>query len=588
MNMDNEINKEKSAIINSFYCKEKGRKDIDGKWVIENEDFLYLSILDGSTGQTHIKFIKSPKIDFYITKIRGNKYTSPGIALSIDKLDKKRCYFKDRDLAMAEILNIKKEYFESCKEGWKSRKDFVQKYIYNNPYLYMADYDLEDFYINNWMESYGRDNYSLYCSDKLKHGFLDIEVDQFDHIGSQVTGENTVCPINLITYFHSPNNTLYSLILVNQDNSDIDYVKNNKEEFTEVYVKPNVHEDSYKYEYYFYNSEEDLLENFWKLIHVLKPDYVGIWNMNFDIPYILGRMNRLGISLDMCCHPEVPIEFRYVRYIEDGDRKNKFSGTGKGNTHPSRFWDWVNISGYTQFYDMMALYSILRKRYLLPSYKLDDIAKEETGYGKLDYRQLGYSIRKLAHQDFKIFLSYGMIDTIRLKQIENKTDDLNRQFIFTDNTRMSKGTSVSLTIKNSMYRYFLDLAPPHIIGNNVNYNEYEKISGAIVADPANLRLKGMKIGNTDIRSKIYDYIIDADEKSLYPNVIINMNCSKESLYGRIVSIYKNDELLESLEGNFNKLLMTLDASIFTIGEKYFGLPSYIDIIKDIEKIANKG
>jgi DNA polymerase elongation subunit (family B) len=573
----------KLYFLNSFYRRGNFDKDeITGKSIRTSDDFLFATIKDCDTNETILRYFPTPKIDFYVTKERL-KYKYPRMSMPITELNKITCLFRDRERALSKAINCENEYFTALK--CKNRYEFVSTYLYNNPNLYLADMDIEDYYKNVFMEKFGRNIFKDY--GVLKLGKMDIEVDQHDYNGPQCTGQNPQCPINLITYFDFEENCLYYFILNNQkDNIKMQKIKKDPTEFI-AWSKSLAHME-YESKLFFYDTEIELLYEFWKNIHRMKPDFVGIWNMNFDIPYILGRMEQLGMDIvNTCCHPEVPPDFRCVEYIEDSKRKEKVFSK-KSVSHPSRFWDWVNITGYTQFYDMMALYSIIRKRSLLPSYKLDAVAETETGYGKLDYTSKGYDIRNLAWQDFEIFLAYGGIDTIRLVQIEKIVGDIQKQILFADNTRLSKSTSISYAIKNAMYRQYLDRNPKEIIGNNVTYPIKEQIEGALVADPTNLRIKGKKLP-TGAPTFVYENLCDWDFTSLYPSCIINFQISKSTIHGRIIELYENDIPIGDKDMGINilQLLQTKSTSILEMMSKYFNLPSYDELVKEIENCVNK-
>ena len=580
----------KLYFLNSFYQRPRFAKS-NGKYVKVKNDFLQINLKDCETNETKLMYLENPDIDFYVTKSRD--YTYPRMSMPKTELTKIRCKYADKDRELAKAIGKLNEFYDACRtparwevdfEGNPYKVDYKRKFmqneIYNSPFIYMGDMDIEDLYKNYFMEKYGRDIYLKY--GKFKQAFLDIEADQYR---DDWNIEDFTAPINSVTYLDLNTNTLYALALNNQpENQDLIDVMNNKDDFLINFVKREACDDDLKYDIRFYNDESDLLVNLWRIIHITKPDFCGIWNMNFDIPYILKRMTILGLNLEeICCHPEVDEKFRVVYYKEDKDRNaNRLAAINSENKHPSRLWDWVYISGYTQFYDMMALYSLIRKRYILPSYKLDEIAFSETGYRKLDYHTMGYTIRKLAHQNFKIFLAYSIIDTIRLKQIEAITSDLHRTIIFCDNTKIENSQKISVVIKNDMYRFYLDNPKgPEIIGNNVSYNIKEKIDGAIIASPDKLKIAGRGILNSE--GFVYDNVVDFDQASEYPRVILSSNISKNSLYGRVVKIINNEVERTDDPSEFNKLLQTLDTSIFELMTKYYGLPTVDELLHKIEK-----
>ena len=68
-----------------------------------------------------------------------------------------------------------------------------------------------------------------------------------------------------------------------------------------------------------------MLVHLFQLIHKLKLDFIGIWNISFDIPYIYDRLKVLGIDpADVMCHPDFPSKICYFKPdTRNHDIKNK-------------------------------------------------------------------------------------------------------------------------------------------------------------------------------------------------------------------------------------------------------------------------
>ena len=268
----------------------------------------------------------------------------------------------------------------------------------------------------------------------------------------------------------------------------------------------------------------------------------------------------------------IPKEFREARYVEDYQRNSDEALKKKDNTHPSRLWDWAYFPGYTQHYDMMSVYSNARKGVQYPSYSLDSIGEREVGHKKVDYRSMGYNIRTLAHKNFRLFLKYGIVDSILLHMIEDKTDDLRTYIKFTDNARLAKGQNISFILYNKLWRYCKDRNK--IIGNTVDDKLREKVDGALVADPMLMRKQELMV---------FKHVVDFDEASLYPNMIITFNICKTTIYGAIYNIKDTITGTELTGGDLNQMLQSLKTSIFDIGTNFFGLPSLEQIMNNIKK-----
>ncbi len=106
-----------------------------------------------------------------------------------------------------------------------------------------------------------------------------------------------------------------------------------------------------------------------------------------------------------------------------------------------------------------------------------------------------------------------------------------------------------------------------------------------------MKLPGVGILNS--KGYVYDDVVDFDEASEYPRVILTFNISKNSIFGRVKKITKklsdgSEKEFDYKDVNeFNKLLQTRKTSIFEIMETYYGLPSVDKILSDIEGGYNK-
>lgn len=97
-----------------------------------------------------------------------------------------------------------------------------------------------------------------------------------------------------------------------------------------------------------------------------------------------------------------------------------------------------------------------------------------------------------------------------------------------------------------------------------------------------------------MRTYIYRNVCDFDLKSAYPNIMGAFNILKTTTYGRIITIKREKDYGQGIKGvmtvgngvEFNKMLETIDTSIFDMGKQYFGLPTPTEIIEAIEAKAN--
>lgn len=280
----------------------------------------------------------------------------------------------------------------------------------------------------------------------------------------------------------------------------------------------------------------------------------------------------------------------------------------------------------------MLLYANVRKSTVKESYSLEAISEEEVGIGKLDYT--GYTIKNLAWKNFDLFFKYNLFDTITQMSIENKTLDVDmlQRLSEITNTRLNKVFKKTISIKNFVNK-FAEMQG-FVMGNNKNaqygddsgYYEAEFLNkktvnehdpaymaaftkkenfGAYVGDPNLNGYDGIKDASNHPSMFIYENVFDQDFSSLYPSIIRAYNLDKNTQIGKfflldahiknkliedfgydgLFAVSKNDEA-EGAEAT-SDVGPTLVDSLTSqnwgrIGEKYFDLPSTVDMIKELK------
>lgn len=571
---------------------------------MKSDSVLFLNIKDNETGETEIKMIERPKIDFYSLK-DGHESDFPRVAVPKDIVDKHSVEYSKREKELANIIGVGEEY-KSRKRQYNSEnsenfRDWVSKTIYNNPNLYQADMDIEDYYKTVFIEKYGNN------MPKLNRAFADIETFVHDYPGANQN--NPLAPINLISYYDERKNTMYGFILNNfgdripelndvhrnpQDFIEKDVERMYDETFDEMYTyfEKTKAKQGYKRpenrpkintELKFYDSEEILIIDFFNVLNRNKPDVCAWWNMNYDIKYIIGRCKILGIDYNnLFCNEEIPEQYRRVRYVEDRDRYKTESDKKKPF---QQMWDYMINPGYTEYIDMMALYANLRKRYQEKSYKLDYISEKIIGTKKVNLYEYGCNVVTAPLRQFRIFLKYSLKDTFLLYLLDNELSDLSTLFFMSSNTRVEQYVKISIVIKNLIFKYLRE--NDMVIGNNVKYDEWENLDGALVADP---RLIAVEPDNRGLfSSMVFSHVVDFDASSEYPNIMLVFNIGKDASFGRVLSVVdrnNNDKILMS-GSDFAHALQASETSIIDLGKDLFGLPDITDFMKEIEEAADR-
>lgn len=528
------INKESSMLLDVQYVKANRKNG--------TKDYLYLIWKDMDTDEKYMQAIEEPKMDIYFEKPEFRNHLYNKNYATIDTVEKKTVTYKDIIYEIANDMGDRgKQKIQDCftTRNYKGLKEFMMY-----PYVYGADYDIRTWYRYQWMKYFDNDK-----PKNLSIGFLDIEVDTLESTGFP----NPVFdPIDLVTFIDITHNNSYTFILVNRKCNSNDEVKKDlyktRHETEEYYLnnieelKRETHEkfdESYPdmvYNFYFYKDEIKMLSHLFQLINQLKLDFVGVWNISFDIPYIINRIETLGYDpKEIMCNPDFPVKECYFK-------KDTINFAVKNKS------DFFKISSYTVFFDQMIVYAAIRKgQQELRSNKLTYIAKREIGDEKLDYSEEG-SLKTLGYRNWLMYVLYNIKDVLLQKGIEERTTDVYTYYFtsYQNITPYENEFKQTVKLRNVQYLFYLDNGM--IPGQNVNailYNgkdnkekddedeEDSKFEGALVGNPLLIDNFGMKLFNHK-SNNIFRYSIDMDMTAFYPSTIFEMNIDPSTLIFKMI------------------------------------------------------
>lgn len=529
------INKESSMLLDVQYVKANRKNG--------TKDYLYLIWKDMDTDEKYMQAIEEPKIDIYFEKHEFRNHLYNKNYATIDTVEKKTVTYKDIIYEIANDMGDRgKQKIQDCftTRNYKGLKEFM---IY--PYVYGADYDIRTWYRYQWMKYFDNDK-----PKNLSIGFLDIEVDTLESTGFP---NSVFDPIDLVTFIDITHNKSYTFILVNRKCNSNDEVKKDlyktRHETEEYYLnnieelKRETHEkfdESYPdmvYNFYFYKDEIKMLSHLFQLINQLKLDFVGVWNISFDIPYIINRIETLGYDpKEIMCHPDFPVKECYFK-------KDTINFAVKNKS------DFFKISSYTVFFDQMIVYAAIRKgQQELRSTKLTYIAKREIGDEKLDYSEEG-SLKTLGYRNWLMYVLYNIKDVLLQKGIEERTTDVYTYYFtsYQNITPYENEFKQTVKLRNVQYLFYLDNGM--VPGQNINailYNgkvekekeddeddDDSKFEGALVGNPLLIDKFGMVLFNHK-SNNIFRYSIDMDMTAFYPSTIFEMNIDPSTLIFKMI------------------------------------------------------
>lgn len=565
-----------------------------------SDDVLYLIYRDNKTKEKKVKTIFKPKTETFITKpeYRMSFKTQRG-HLPEHMAESKIFRYSSMASSIIKELensNIDQEYIPICKQE--------KKEIFKWRHSYFADYDIRDYSMISYIN-----NKNTKINTELSKAYLDIESDIFGRTSSEI--DDCECPINAVSvvmthdeHFNELKHPkVYTLLLRNHfrykeqeyfENHLDKFIEECHEEFDKDYNKPD-------FVIRVYDDEVILLRTLFGLLHKKSPDFILIWNMGYDIPTIMKRLEKLGENpINYFCHKD--FEIPNLRYNYDLKFRNVFKNKSES----------VDCTSYSQWADQMLNYAGIRKSKAdYGGNNLDNIAKIELGSEKRKYSKANVNVINGAIEEYWNFVKYSINDVLLQYGIDKKTSDTETLFeqSLYGGTRFSKALKQSVYLKNVWaIEYFIrDIIPKN--NNNINYSKFEdeeaSVDSQIISeDYDNLRLNGALVGDPTLNdytgvtilgkksNALFKYTVDFDFKALYPYIKITNNISAESQHARLIIKNKifEDENPDNTE-NFiraGKFIEDLETDDGSLTARWINVPLTYDVLKDYKKYREKG
>lgn len=493
-------------------------------------DKAYIVYKDNDTGLKHVENITTPQYTYYKAK--------PGVKVNYcmewiekDKVTPVTCNYKDIKKSIATEVGMLDTYNENLRSGNYQANDA----FFAHPRVFSADMNILNYLRMEFAETYQ----NPVCD--ISVAYYDIENDIIDSLSDEVViGEN---PINMASIYFDKTKTLYSFVLRNPRNPQIEeFEKNIKKHFKDYVKKVNDFISSnigspektkkYKLEDLklsigFFDTEAELIIAFFNVMKQLSPDFAVAYNSSYDLPYLMARAEIFGIDqVSLISDPEFDDRFYY--YFIDKECYNDYEERK----------DFVMVSSKTVWLDQMIIYPSRRKgQNAISSFSLDNVANHECKVKKLDWHHITDQFKFFAYKAFETFWLYNLNDTIVQACLEAQTEDL--RYVFNNVIEMNTPYQKIFRQTNYLASKGMEFYKQHegvIMGNNINRfgtKPTEKFPGAFVAKPTKLTDKYkykspngfaiMKFANGD----------DFDYKALYPSLMREFNMSISTQVGMI-------------------------------------------------------
>ncbi len=485
-----------------------------------------------NTDVSRLRIVKNPMRPFWVTKAPYQNHKEKKEFAKNSELDMYICPQNELKYELAKALNLYKG-----RNAWYDIRKMC-----DSPYVYGADVDPEVVLRIGYMKN---------CKPVAKYnvGFLDIETSVFGDGRINVLSyvdQNFVIHTAILkdfmqgktiqdieTYresvwmkqFIDPiNHDAKKAILKNHqealanmsDAIKAEYEKWDKDkkgdpkdyskEFND-YLQNALH-SFFKFDLKICEREAEALIFIFKHIHRTKPDFIGIWNMDYDIPYLIERLEKLGIPPQHAfSHPEVPAKLRFCKYKKD---------PGKPGQHFTDKWHWLYAPGYTKYIDSMCLYSRIRKVDGRDnSYKLDYIANKEIGVGKMPVT----THEDMQEHHFIEYVVYNTVDVAVLVVMELVNHDMDSLMGLTYISPLHQFAHQTKMLTNNFYEYCRDHG---LVSAAVGKSQRKPTDdiifnvGGAVLEPTNIRDASLPVleENEDL-TQLYTLVCDIDVSSTW-------------------------------------------------------------------------
>ena len=587
------IDKNRRALIHGEYVKLDGDKD------------AYVGFIkDTQTNEQGLMIVDNPEVSVYVTEPSKRNYTAKR-----EYAWKRDCIcYRTRYSRMANTLQrALDDPFGTSRTSWKSNNFVNLRKVMSSPFVYGADIDI-GVRIKHTLKKMNGGAMPTYYNV----GSLDIETD--------VTGNNQVI---LITYIDGSGKTYVGILKDFIGTHTVDEVQKLWTKVEKKFIESLNKKGKECYEkyplqvnYQICDNEVELIKWTFDRLHDCKPDFCVIWNMGYDIPYLLERLMFRGIpATDIFCSKDIPQKYRMCKYVVD---------RGKPGDHITDRWDWFHCTDYTRYIDAMALYGRLRKaKGREPSYKLDDIGTKEIGSGKLEFGD-NKGHYEMQTREQVAYTVYNIVDVAILHVMNLKNRDVYNLMQLIGVSNLEDFAKQTIQLKNTFYEYLdqYDKVPASV-GESMEspWDMYINNKGGAVLDPSNLEGAAVPIlKESDVIGRLMKFVCDIDVSSMYPSLLICLNVSRETKVYYVISIddsgrtgkvdvnqvmptnftcYRDEQELVAAGLSPERVFATFDVNEFflgaiytkenavAVGSQYFNLPNYEEMSELIDaKLGN--
>lgn len=359
---------------------------------------------------------------------------------------------------------------------------------------------------------------------------------------------------------------------------------------------------------YIGDSEIDVIKETFLWIHDKRPDFVAIWNINFDVPKVLTACENAGIDpRNILCDPKLPHAFRKCKYKEGATKKVTAAGK-QMPIKPANQWHTLELTSSFYVIDSMCCYRRIRGGAELSSYSLESILNLELNIGKLKIDEAekykkGEWHRFMQKNMIFDYIAYALFDSFSMILLDLKTKDLSRTLPYLcDFTNFEDYASQTKRLRDNAFLFgleslgmvlgslgpkkkaekkevFVDEDAVIMDGDEGGIDEDDKTLDRrnwVVTLRAFMSVLGLCVIKEDpkLQTLIRAFVYDSDVVSSYPNCTLVANVSKRTTRKEVIRIGNIPEQVFRMQ-NLNCIFGLTNAVEYS--QNMFGFPKFDDL-----------
>lgn len=496
---------------------------------------------DGSV-VPNLRFIKNFKRTFHVTQKAFRNHKQKKDYESLDKLTPVTCIESDLTRRASKALGL--DYM----------RNIDLRKLKESPYLYGVDVDSRNLVAAKYKEIFAK---TKLASNRRTVAGLDIETDMVNRDSDSSMDEIGDIIMASITFKNKAYVTIAKSFF-----KDIPTPREKVEKAIDKYLSKFIEERQIKVEIEFANNEYEIVRNVLKKAHEWKPDFISIWNMEFEMNAFISAAKRHDFNLtDLFSDPSIPSKYRKF-YWKPG-KAQRITASGKFTpVKPHNRWPVLEATASFKFVDSMCAYRHIRLG--APeesSYALDAILAKEKIPEKLRIPEAErfsgadwHFVMQTKHKPE--YVAYNIYDCIALELLDEKTKDLSSKLpIFLDCSDVSLFGSQPSRTAEAFHHFCLENNHAIACTSPEMESDLDKVtlplsgwiialSAHTVADNGLKCLEELPMISTNLRA----HIADLDISSSYPYGQSALNISKSTTQKEIIGIKGFDTYTMRMQG----------------------------------------